>query len=159
MELFNYGKYVKFNNSKADVEINIQQCDEKQYIYQDKDGINLKSCYKPICDPPCINGKCVSDNYCECNGTVYKGKTCNEYYKLERNGLVDLLVFINSIILMILIVTIIIGVFVYKDNSIIKAGSFDFLIIILLFHFVFFLFFIFNFRKIQIILHFNIYFQ
>jgi len=85
LELFTFGKYVQFSKSKASVEINILECDENSYIYQDRDGVSIKSCYKPSCEPQCVNGKCASDNYCECAGIKRRGKLCEEYYPLERN--------------------------------------------------------------------------
>ncbi|OUM67464.1 hypothetical protein PIROE2DRAFT_5102 [Piromyces sp. E2] len=64
------------------------------YIYKDKDNINLKSCYIPICNPPCYAGRCINDNVCNCEETKFKGT-----------------------------ILCIFGVIINRTNEIIKAGN------------------------------------
>ncbi|ORX42546.1 hypothetical protein BCR36DRAFT_306632, partial [Piromyces finnis] len=118
------GKYVQFNSSIAKIDINISKCvDLSSYIYQDKDNINLKSCYKPLCNPMCSNGKCVNDNICDCSGTNFKGALCDEHYTLKRIKILDYFVFILSIFLILSSIVLIIGVLLFRKNTVIKAGK------------------------------------
>eukprot|EP00833_Pecoramyces_ruminatium_P009566 jgi/Orpsp1_1/1183598/evm.model.c7180000085895.1 len=64
------GRYAKFKDYIAYFEVNISECNSS-YIYQDKDNINLKSCYKPYCELSCSPGVCVNDNVCDCTETNF----------------------------------------------------------------------------------------
>eukprot|EP00833_Pecoramyces_ruminatium_P017213 jgi/Orpsp1_1/1191245/evm.model.d7180000084357.1 len=130
LKLITFGRYAKFKDYIAYFEVNISECNSS-YIYQDKDNINLKSCYKPYCELSCSPGVCVNDNVCDCTETNFKGQFCNERYSLERIKLLDILLKIISIIFILFTIILIFGIIVYRKNSIIKAGSVDFLIIIL----------------------------
>ncbi|OUM61508.1 hypothetical protein PIROE2DRAFT_12460 [Piromyces sp. E2] len=117
------GKYVQFNNSQAYFEVNILKCNSS-YIYQDKDNVNIKSCYNPVCIPACVNGICINDNVCDCTNTKFKGNLCNEHYPLKRMKILDLIILILSIFLIVFTIILIIGVLLYHKHTIIKAGNF-----------------------------------
>eukprot|EP00833_Pecoramyces_ruminatium_P005772 jgi/Orpsp1_1/1179804/evm.model.c7180000070803.1 len=121
IELITYGNYNSFNNSKSYLEITISDC-PRSYIKQDKYNVNIDSCYKPVCTSSCNSGICVNDDVCDCTNTNYKGKSCDEHYILERYKIVDRIIFISTLILVALIAIIIILIFVYKNDNIIKAA-------------------------------------
>jgi len=133
LKIKSYGIYPKFVNDSADIEIEIRECNTTEYLYQPIGNTYLKSCYSAKCEFGCgPRGTCVNNDLCDCTGTNFEGKYCNEYIKLVRNSLIDILfIIMASIILFTIIVTI--GMTVYfKNKPIIKGGGFEFLIIILI---------------------------
>jgi predicted outer membrane repeat protein len=125
-----FGRFNKFKNSYIDIPIEIKTCNNS-YIYQFKESKRLKSCYEPKCELGCNTGECVNINVCNCQNTKFTGKNCDEYFKLERIKILDLIIQIICVILIITIIIILILTILYKNDPIIKGGSIDFLIIIL----------------------------
>ncbi|ORX47605.1 hypothetical protein BCR36DRAFT_413546 [Piromyces finnis] len=129
-----FGKFSYFENNSIEKEIEIIECNTSsgKYIYQSIESSRLKSCYEPFCDQGCKSGKCVNNNVCDCEGTLRTGKHCDEYYKMERNKILDNLFRIIGVLMIIGIIIIIIITLILKKNPKIKGGSVDFLIIILI---------------------------
>jgi len=72
----------------------------------------------------CSNGECVNDNTCDCSYTNFKGALCDEHYILRRIKILDILIFIISIGLVLFSIILLIGIFIYRDHKVIKAGNF-----------------------------------
>ncbi|ORX42562.1 hypothetical protein BCR36DRAFT_416049, partial [Piromyces finnis] len=125
-----FGKFSKFINNKISISVNIKECNST-YINQSINNARHKSCYKPTCEPSCNQGKCVNVNLCDCSNTLFTGSNCNEYIKLEENKKFNTLVMILSILLIIITLATIIVTLYYRNNTFIKGGGIDFLIIIL----------------------------
>jgi len=131
LKLKSFGQYPKFIQNSIDLELEIRECDISTHRNQINSNTNFKSCYIPICEPPCSHGNCTNTNYCDCTGTNFKGQYCNEYVKLERRYLLDVIVIVISYV-MVLITIVTIGMTIYyRNRSIIKGGGIEFLIIIL----------------------------
>ncbi|OUM66991.1 hypothetical protein PIROE2DRAFT_5734 [Piromyces sp. E2] len=97
LKIVSFGLFYAFKENSLSMKIKIKECNESKYIYQDRDGINIKSCYLPVCNPPCINnGECINDNLCECKDKYFRGKTCSELTM---------------------------AIYFYRENKIIKAGN------------------------------------
>jgi len=130
-QIINFGTHKIFPKNSLIIEVEIKNCNETGYINKDLYNFNIKSCYKPKCMPSCNKGKCVNDNICDCSSTGLIGRYCNEYRKLERCRLFDI-IFMGTSIIMIFI-TIILFIFLYylRDNALIKGGSVEFSSIIL----------------------------
>jgi len=60
-QLTTFGKYIRFNNNTVKINVHIKECNSN-YIHQDKDNINIKSCYLPQCNPPCNPGICINEH-------------------------------------------------------------------------------------------------
>ncbi|ORX76364.1 hypothetical protein BCR32DRAFT_271328 [Anaeromyces robustus] len=127
-----YGPYLKFKKNYIDIQLEIQECDTVDHIYQSVESPILKSCYKPKCVPACNNsGKCINNNVCNCNNTKFTGKYCNEHEQLKRNEIIDMLIdLVTSLLIFSTFLIIIITIFL-RDHPNIKGGGTDFLIIIL----------------------------
>ncbi|ORX47341.1 hypothetical protein BCR36DRAFT_96532 [Piromyces finnis] len=133
LKISSFGPFDKFENNVLKIDLEIQNCNEEIYKYQNIDDSALKSCYLPECNPPCMNGgKCINNNICDCSNTFTVGKYCNEYNILERIKKVDLILKIIAIILFILTIVLMSGIIMFKDNLIIKSASINFQIIILI---------------------------
>ncbi|OUM61165.1 hypothetical protein PIROE2DRAFT_12880 [Piromyces sp. E2] len=90
LKIVSFGQYFEFKENSVSLNVKIKECNEIERINQEKDGINIKSCYKPYCDPICNNGgECKNDNVCDCSNTKFKGNTCSERYKQMRNKILD----------------------------------------------------------------------
>ncbi|ORX47569.1 hypothetical protein BCR36DRAFT_92865 [Piromyces finnis] len=126
-----FGRFTNFDDNTVDIKIKIIPC-ENNYLYQDIENIKLKSCYKPSCEPSCNTGTCINNNICSCNNTLFTGSYCNEYIKLKRISVIDISIRIISIILIIVTIITIFSTIYLRNNPIIKGGSVDFLIIILI---------------------------
>jgi len=88
------------------------------YIY-----ILITISYKPKCKFSCNGGFCINNDVCNCNTTIYTGKFCNEYKKLNRINEIDITVESMSYIL-ICTSLFIIGVTSYFHfHPIIKGGK------------------------------------
>ncbi|KAG4088669.1 hypothetical protein H8356DRAFT_1280735 [Neocallimastix lanati (nom. inval.)] len=81
--------------------------------------------------PSCNTGKCVNDNICDCSSTGFIGRYCNEYRKLERCRLLDIIFMSTSIIMIFTSIILFILLFQLRDNVIIKGGSVEFSSLIL----------------------------
>ncbi|KAG4088671.1 hypothetical protein H8356DRAFT_1722918 [Neocallimastix lanati (nom. inval.)] len=133
LKIISYGQFNAFKTNSISMNVKIKECNLTERISQDRDGININSCYKPICSPPCANkGICVNDNLCNCKNTYFKGETCSERYKQNRYKILDLIIKIVTSILIITTIIIIALVYHYKNVDVIKAASFDFLNFILI---------------------------
>ncbi|ORX42624.1 hypothetical protein BCR36DRAFT_362122 [Piromyces finnis] len=131
ISLQTFGNYIEFNNSKIEVGLTINECNDS-YLYQDIENIGIKSCYLPKCNPSCNTGKCININICDCSNSQYVGLYCNEYYKTEKTEILDLVVKIISYSLTFITILLLIGIWVFKKNEKVKAASFDFLVLILI---------------------------
>ncbi|ORX59204.1 hypothetical protein BCR36DRAFT_343055 [Piromyces finnis] len=133
LKIVGFGNYEEFLNNSIKLNVKIKECNEPGYIYQDKDGENIKSCYKPICNPKCSNqGVCINDNICDCSKTSYTGRICSERYRLEKNKIFNYIILVISIGLIIVTIGSIYFVFHYRKNEIIKAASYNFMVLILI---------------------------
>jgi len=129
-----FGIYPNFVQDSIDIDLKIRNCNEKTHlnlvVYEDT---NLKSCYIPICKNECKNdGVCVNNDLCDCSNSTFGGNYCDEYIRLERNSSIDMLLNIVILVIIFIIVVIIGMTLYYRDNSIIKGGGIEFLIIILI---------------------------
>ncbi|ORX46589.1 hypothetical protein BCR36DRAFT_296896, partial [Piromyces finnis] len=88
--------------------------------------------YIPRCEPSCNSGICVNDNICNCDNTLKTGKTCNDFYKLKRVKTYDIIIRIISSILIINSIIVIMKIYIYKNDEVIKGGGKNFLILILI---------------------------
>jgi len=132
IRIVGFGHYSEFFNNEASLNIKIKECDEKIYNYQDKDGGNIKSCYIPVCDPPCENeGVCINDNTCECK-KHFTGKICTERFHMEKNTALYIIILIIGYFFSIITLLMIPTIIYFRNHSVIKAASYDFLIIILI---------------------------
>ncbi|ORX87473.1 hypothetical protein BCR32DRAFT_154173 [Anaeromyces robustus] len=122
-----FNEYIKNN---AYVDIMIKECNDL-YRYQDIENVGFKSCYLPKCDYSCNGGICINNNVCDCSKIGVKGLLCDEFYKLERNILIDIISKIISILLMVITLILIICVVYYRNHPIIKASNIYFTIFIL----------------------------
>ncbi|OUM61774.1 hypothetical protein PIROE2DRAFT_12129, partial [Piromyces sp. E2] len=80
--------------------------------------------YNPICSPSCNNGgTCTTDEICNCQGTKFTGKLCDEYYPYKNNKLV--IAFFATLNSLIIIIIFIIGYYIYwyMEEPIIKTGK------------------------------------
>jgi len=129
-----FGKFMPFSNNEYDIDITIEKCNltRGDYINHYKENEFFKSCYIPKCNPICSNGGlCVYNNVCDCSNTYYKGKTCTEHEKLERFKIIDIIMIIISSFLIIISLLLMIGIIIFRDDEIIRAGGRDFLFLIL----------------------------
>ncbi|ORX75340.1 hypothetical protein BCR32DRAFT_285275 [Anaeromyces robustus] len=127
-----YGPFKKFDNDSFEIEFTIEKCDESKFAYRDIENVGLKSCFSPQCLQNCNSGRCISNNVCNCTNTNRKGQFCNEYYKLERNIPIDYTIRITAFVLMGISLIIMITIVYYRQNNILKSGSIDFLVLILI---------------------------
>ncbi|OUM69447.1 hypothetical protein PIROE2DRAFT_2533 [Piromyces sp. E2] len=72
LELKTFGQFNNFKNNFVEINLTIENCNSS-YILQNIEHTFLKSCYIPVCDPPCNSGKCVNNNVCNCHDTYYTG--------------------------------------------------------------------------------------
>jgi len=107
LKIKSFGQYYKFIQDSIDLEIEIRECNTSTHLNQINSNTKLKSCYIPICEPPCSHGNCTNTNYCDCTGTNFKGQYCNEYVKLERIYLLDVFFIIIACIIILIIVVLI----------------------------------------------------
>jgi len=75
--------------------------------------------------PSCNTGKCVNDNICDCSSTGFIGRYCNEYRKLERCRLLDIIFMSTSIIMIFTSIILFILLFQLRNNVIIKGGKIE----------------------------------
>lgn len=80
--------------------------------------------YKPVCESQCNHGKCVNNNLCSCEGTLFTGKNCDEYYKLKRPKIMNALIIVSSSILLGVIAILIILIIKYRKEPLIKSGKY-----------------------------------
>ncbi|ORX58414.1 hypothetical protein BCR36DRAFT_277386, partial [Piromyces finnis] len=113
-----------FENNNIDIQVKIKSCNNA-FINQLTDSSRIKSCYQPVCNPSCNHGKCINNNLCKCHDTLYTGKFCNEYYQLERIGILDTIIRIITIILLFIIIMLIFITLKYRKNKNIKSGIFN----------------------------------
>ncbi|ORX56629.1 hypothetical protein BCR36DRAFT_345958 [Piromyces finnis] len=133
LEIVSFGHYYEFKQNKISLNVIIKECNNNTYINQDKYGVNIKACYLPACEPICMNnGNCVTDNLCDCSNTKFTGKDCTERYKLKRNQFLNISLITISISSIIYTFIIMLFLFYYKNHEIVKAGSYDFLNLILI---------------------------
>ncbi|KAG4108486.1 hypothetical protein H8356DRAFT_919115 [Neocallimastix lanati (nom. inval.)] len=116
-------KYSKFENYSYPIGITINDCDNETHIEHYRENKSIKSCYVPKCQPSCNKGLCVNDNICDCTGTFFKGKYCNEYAQLKRNIFYDNILFIISSILIICSVFLIGKIIRHRKREIIRNGT------------------------------------
>ncbi|OUM59155.1 hypothetical protein PIROE2DRAFT_15381, partial [Piromyces sp. E2] len=122
LRLITYGYHINFENNIGEVELIIKECNTSRYTYKDIENKGFKSCYEPICSPPCVNGgKCIDNNVCDCSELPYKGALCNEYYKLKRITIIDRIVKIIAFILLFISVTFMALIIIYRNCPEIKA--------------------------------------
>ncbi|KAG4093453.1 hypothetical protein H8356DRAFT_1277749 [Neocallimastix lanati (nom. inval.)] len=132
LKIVSYGQFHEFKQNSISMNVKIIECDEEGYINQDIEGINIKSCYYPTCNPNCVNnGKCINVNVCDCSKTYFKGNTCSERYKQERYRYIDVFFKVSSAIIIIITLIVVIGLHHFRNYENIKAASYDFLNIIL----------------------------
>ncbi|OUM63508.1 hypothetical protein PIROE2DRAFT_9925, partial [Piromyces sp. E2] len=115
------GIYDAFSNIIY-LNITVNECNST-YHFKDIDNSGYKTCYIPSCTPSCNSGNCVDYNLCDCSKTPYTGLYCNEYYKLKRYNVIDIIIRTTTIVLSALIISSIIGVYYNRKNSIIKSGK------------------------------------
>ncbi|ORX51373.1 hypothetical protein BCR36DRAFT_582922 [Piromyces finnis] len=133
VKISHFGKFTKFQNNTYPLKIKIKECNNLEYKYGYRESSYLKTCYQPVCEPKCNTGKCVSDNYCNCENTGFTGKACNEYFKLERMKSYNIIIMIITSILVILSLYIMVKVLLYRNDLVIKeGGGKNFLLIILI---------------------------
>ncbi|OUM60996.1 hypothetical protein PIROE2DRAFT_13112 [Piromyces sp. E2] len=122
LKIVSFGRYYEFRDNTIEMNVKILECNETEYINQDKNGISIKSCYKPICDPPCDNnGECINDNVCDCSKTPFKGTLCSERYKQKRYLAIDLTFRITSFILIGITIISTIILYLNRNHEIIKS--------------------------------------
>ncbi|ORX52136.1 hypothetical protein BCR36DRAFT_287005 [Piromyces finnis] len=92
----------------------------------------LLNSYEPKCEPSCYSGKCINNNVCDCSNTHFTGPLCNEYKQSKRMKIMDKAITILASLLIITSIVIIALLIHYKNDSIIKGGGLDFLIIIII---------------------------
>lgn len=102
------------------MDVEIKTCN-RTYINQDRDGINIKSCYLPTCDPPCIHGSCGNDNYCECD-KLYTGYSCSDRVQQTRSIIIDIVAISSSYIFIIITLVSSVYLYRYRLHNIVKAG-------------------------------------
>eukprot|EP00833_Pecoramyces_ruminatium_P010066 jgi/Orpsp1_1/1184098/evm.model.c7180000088000.1 len=119
--IIKYGSYKEFEKNYYDFSLTILPCNKSEYLNQDKDGINIESCYKPICEHSCNTGLCVNENVCNCDGTPYTGKYCNEYLKSERKKIIIYIALAIVIFIFFCIIFFSFGIYWYIYDPIIKA--------------------------------------
>jgi len=132
LKIKSFGQYEKLIKDSIDIPIEIRECNISSHIYSIVENTNLKSCYIPKCEHSCNTGYCANNDYCDCNGTDYIGKYCNEYRKLERYRLLDILFIIIASIMIFTIIILAVMTVKYENNIIIKGGGIEFLGIILI---------------------------
>ncbi|OUM70481.1 hypothetical protein PIROE2DRAFT_1347 [Piromyces sp. E2] len=66
-------------------------------------------------------GKCVNNNLCNCNNTLFTGDHCDEYYKMKRNLILDAILRIIGVVLIIAILITIVATIMFRNNPIIKG--------------------------------------
>ncbi|KAL6612841.1 7 transmembrane sweet-taste receptor of 3 GCPR-domain-containing protein [Neocallimastix sp. 'constans'] len=132
LQFQSFGPYVPFKNSSIYIQVEILECNEDFHNYQNFDDPIFKSCYIPKCQPSCNTGKCINMNLCDCTGTHYTGKYCDEYKHLKRNNYIDIGLSIIIYFLICITILIIFITIYFKDKPNIKGGGTDFLIIILI---------------------------
>eukprot|EP00833_Pecoramyces_ruminatium_P009127 jgi/Orpsp1_1/1183159/evm.model.c7180000084140.1 len=130
LKFITYGFFKEFDNNTLDFDITIKDC-PSTHVNQALGDNNFKSCYLPVCDPSCNGGKCMNNNLCDCKNATFTGPYCNEYYKLGRLRFIDYPIRVISIILFILVLLIMSGIVLFRNNQLIKGASIDFSFIIL----------------------------
>ncbi|OUM57306.1 hypothetical protein PIROE2DRAFT_17762 [Piromyces sp. E2] len=81
----------------------------------------------------CMNeGKCINDNLCDCENSKFTGKDCTERYKLRRNSYLNASLVVISLFFLLITIATMAVLFKFKNHEIVKAGSYDFLNIILI---------------------------
>eukprot|EP00833_Pecoramyces_ruminatium_P007348 jgi/Orpsp1_1/1181380/evm.model.c7180000077019.1 len=116
-----FGPYVPFENNYIDIPIEIRECNNSTYVNNNIESQYFKSCYLPYCEFSCNLGKCVNNNICDCQGTHYTGKFCDQYFKLERIKKLDDLINILSTLLLSSILIIGIFTILQRENPNIKG--------------------------------------
>ncbi|KAL6617723.1 7 transmembrane sweet-taste receptor of 3 GCPR-domain-containing protein [Neocallimastix sp. 'constans'] len=122
----------KFDEVLFNFDLIINPCNDSRYINNDIENIGFKSCYLPECIPNCNSGVCVNKNVCDCSKTSFKGPFCNEYYKLNRYHVIDIIFKIIGCSLIIILIIIMAGLILCRENLVLKSASFSLLNIILL---------------------------
>lgn len=79
----------------------------------------------PICSSSCNGGRCTNNNLCDCTNTTYTGLYCDEHYKLERISSFDITIKIISVVLIIIVISIMIGIILLRNNPVIKGGEYN----------------------------------
>ncbi|ORX56628.1 hypothetical protein BCR36DRAFT_409820 [Piromyces finnis] len=131
LKLVTFGQFEKFENNNIAMNIKIKECDKEGYINSYRNGINIKSCYIPQCNT-CNLGKCINDNLCNCANTKFTGLTCSERYKQKRPIIIDIIISLIAYLLISITIIVTMFAFFFKNEEIVKAASFDFLILILI---------------------------
>ncbi|ORX84045.1 hypothetical protein BCR32DRAFT_242932 [Anaeromyces robustus] len=132
LELNSFGDFTRFPKNYIDIEININECSNSSYLYQDIENIKLKSCYLPYCEKKCQNGgECINNNVCDCSKSNFIGSYCTEHGKMQRNKNLDKTVLGTSLFLIVVIIITMITTILLRENPAIKGGGIEFLIIIL----------------------------
>jgi hypothetical protein len=121
-QILTFGEYIEFSQSKIEFDLEILECPEN-YLNQAINESNIKICYEPKCDKGCNGGKCIKNNVCKCTSTFFKGKYCNEYYKLERIRGMDIAIRVVLLILIIISVMLIVLLLIYRKRPEIKGGN------------------------------------
>jgi len=132
LKIKSYGIYPDFAKDSIDIEVKIHECNESSHLNQAIGNTHLKSCYFPQCEFDCSGGQCINNDVCDCEGTGFIGRFCNEYVILERYSILDNIAIITAFVIIFIILVIILLTFSFKDNPAIKGGGFEFLIIILI---------------------------
>jgi len=105
LKIKSFGQYFKFIQDSIDIKLEILECDQSSHLYQTIEDDILKSCYIQKCEYDCNGGRCINNEVCDCRGTKFIGKYCNEYEVLKRISSMDMF-FITIAIFMILIILI-----------------------------------------------------
>ncbi|KAG4094049.1 hypothetical protein H8356DRAFT_1401741 [Neocallimastix lanati (nom. inval.)] len=122
----------KFDEVLFNFDLIINPCNDSKYINNDIENIGFKSCYLPECIPNCNSGVCVNKNVCDCSKTSFKGPFCNEYYKLNRHHIIDIIFKIIGCSLIIILIIIMAGLILCREDLVFKSASYSLLNIILL---------------------------
>ncbi|OUM57304.1 hypothetical protein PIROE2DRAFT_17760, partial [Piromyces sp. E2] len=121
-KLVTYGYFDVFTNNKVSMNIKIKECNKKGHIDSFRNGIDIKSCYKPYCDT-CNLGKCINDNLCDCSETKFTGIKCSNRYKQKRPLIIDFFFSLYAYFLISLTILISIFIYFFRDEDVIKADA------------------------------------
>jgi hypothetical protein len=132
LKIVSSGSFFDIKSNSIYMNIKIKECNETERLNQDKDGYNIKSCFIPKCNPPCVRGKCINDNICDCSNTKFKGPLCSERYQQERHKFYEVLIIVISNASILIYIISLIFLHLHRNFDIIKAASFDFLALILI---------------------------